>query len=221
MVLNLKGKEIVIKKFAENEADIVMDFQDDVISRIPDKTTFVKETRDECMIGLQKGLILGAYLKDELVGLWSLIPFGELEENYGYDLDFTKEQLLKTINFENAIVKENARGIGLDKTVVNYAVEQMNKENDYFACTIALTNLPSIKAMVKNKFFIRRCKLKYGGYERYILLRDETEKNAFDLNSKVMINHDDKENIKKHLADGYCVCEVTSDNKFVFYKKIK
>lgn len=219
MVLNLKGNEIKLKPFSKDQIDTVLAFQDDVIDRLEDQSIFVKETREECLLALSNGIVIGAYLEDELVGIWSLVPFGEREENYAYDFEFAKEKVHKTINFAHAIVKENARGMGLDKKAVNYAVELMKERFDYFACTIAQTNLPSIKAMVRNGFYITLFRIKYGSFPRYVLLRDEKEKPVYDENSKVTINYEKHDEIIDLLSKGYCVCNVTKENNFEFYKK--
>ncbi|MEG1993547.1 MAG: GNAT family N-acetyltransferase [Oscillospiraceae bacterium] len=218
MFLNVNGNEVGIKTFDEGDIDIIMKFQDEVIDKLEDESIFVKETREECGFAINNGLVVGAYIRDILVGVWTLTAFGEREENYGYDLGFSKEKIARTINFENAIVKEDARGMGLDTAVVNFALEIMKDRGDYFACTVAPHNLPSLKAMVRNGFYIVMHKIKYGGFERYILLRDETVKREFDENQKVVISFEKTDEINKLLGDGYCVCDITKENDFVMYK---
>lgn len=207
---------VTFKELSKEDVKPALAFQSFCYEKIMDKETYVPETEEELILGATNGLLLGAFFDDELVGTWNLIPYGENEESYGFDLGFDFDKRKRLINFESAIVKDEAQGIGIDKKAVSICVEKLKNRFDYFACTVSPKNLPSLKAMIKNGFFVYKFKLKYGGKERFVLLRDETLKETKETTEKLF--YKEKESIINLLESGYIITSACENNNFIFSK---
>ena len=213
---------ISFKKLQKNNIDSALFLQEKAYEKLLDKETYVPEKRQELLLGIEKGFLLGAFFEERLCGFWNLIPYGDDLESYFYDCPdfvFTKKENGKSlINFESAVVDQSFRGLGIDKKAVAICVDSLKNRFDYFACTVSPKNTPSLKAMIKNQFYPCRLKKKYGGKERLILIKRkaqwETEKTAEKL------SYNEKEKMNELFKNKYIITSIDKENRFVF-KKLK
>ena len=210
--------QIEFRELSERDIPMALEFELSCYERLKDKEIFIPESERGYRKSLKGGLILGAFFEGQIVGAWNLTPFGEDRESYGYDLGL-ESQLDSLINFESAIVEPSFRGIGIDKKAVSIAVEALKKGFRYFACTVSPSNPASIKAMLKNGFLIKALKEKYGGHERFVLLKDI--KNPRPMETSFTLEPTDKERIKELLDEGYLISSVDENNCYVFSKLIE
>lgn len=100
-----------------------------------------------------------------------LIP-GFEEFNYGYDLGFTKEELLQVINMDSVAVDPDYRGLGLQQKLMEAAEESVTGAGKrILLCTIHPDNRYSLNNALQQGFTIQKKLEKYGSI-RYILRKN-------------------------------------------------
>jgi len=109
---------------------------------------------------------------DRLAGIFDILTPGLASYNYGYDLGFTEEQLLRVVHMDTAAVHPDYRGLGLQKTL-------MQKAENYAAgigrrillTTVHPENRFSLSNILQQGYAIE-ARLPMYGSERYILRKD-------------------------------------------------
>lgn len=87
---------------------------------------------------------------------------GLREDNYGYDLGFDREQLLKVVNMDTAVVRTGYRGLGLQRRLLETAEEELRSRGEaYLLCTIHPENIFSLNNALKAGYEIRKTMPKY------------------------------------------------------------
>lgn len=114
------------------------------------------------LVAEEEGHILGFFLVD--------IP-GLCEDNLGYDLGFTREQLLDTAIMESAAVLPEYQGRGIMGALFHRAVELTEGKYTYLLGTVQPDNYPSRRNFEKCGFTCLEIKEKYGGKLRCIMGR--------------------------------------------------
>lgn len=100
-----------------------------------------------------------------------LIP-GLQTFNYGYDLGFTEDELLRVINMDTAAVHPDYRGMGLQKKLMQTAeAEITGKGERILMCTVHPENRYSLQNVLKQGYAVQKKLEKYGSV-RYILRKD-------------------------------------------------
>ena len=109
---------------------------------------------------------------DALAAVFSTVTPGLEECNYGYDLGFSREQLLQVINMDTAAVHPDYRGLGLQRALMTRAEETLAREGwKILLCTIHPENLPSLHNAQRLGYTIQKRLEKYGSV-RYLLRKD-------------------------------------------------
>ena len=107
-----------------------------------------------------------------LAAAFTMIIPGQEEDNYGYDLGFSEEQLLKVINMDTAAVHPDYRGQGLQKKLMQTAEAEIAKEGErILLCTVHPENRFSLQNVLSQGYTIQKKLEKYGSV-RYILRKD-------------------------------------------------
>ena len=92
-------------------------------------------------------------------------------ENYGYDLDFDRDQLMKVVNMDTAVVDSGYRGRGLQRQLLERAESELRGRGETFLlCTIHPANSFSLNNALKAGYEIRKTQPKYGSI-RHILCK--------------------------------------------------
>lgn len=100
-----------------------------------------------------------------------LIP-GMQEFNYGYDLGFSEDLLLRVINMDNAAVRPEYRGLGLQRKLMQEAERSLYGTGEkVLLCTIHPENRFSLQNALKEGYEIQKRLPKYGTV-RYILRKN-------------------------------------------------
>lgn len=108
---------------------------------------------------------------NRLVGALSILHPGLTEFNYGYDLDFDEDRLLKVVCMDSAAVHPDYRGMGIQKRLLETAeAELQGAAERYLVCTIHPENVFSLKNALKQGYEIQRTLEKYGSV-RHILCK--------------------------------------------------
>lgn len=109
---------------------------------------------------------------DRIVAALDVLRPGLEEINYGYDLGFSEEELMRVINMDSAAVHPDYRGRGLQRKLIQCAEEQIRGEgNRILLCTVHPENRFSLQNVLDQGYTIQKRLEKYGSV-RYILRKD-------------------------------------------------
>lgn len=168
----IKAKLININKDFLNE---ILSLQEEVISSIDNKDTYFPSTKEDLLSYLNShSYFLGIInLKNnKLIAFGSYLNKGLNEDNYGYDLNFERENLLKTGQIDTTIVHPDFRGNNLQKILCE-KLEEYSRENGdlYLTATVSPLNPFSLNTFLKLGYKTKKEKLKYDGMRRCILCK--------------------------------------------------
>lgn len=109
---------------------------------------------------------------ERLAGAFDIVIPGLNEINYGYDLGFSNEELLRVINMDTAAVHPDYRGLGLQKRLMQEAEKELRGAGKrILLCTVHPENQFSLRNVLDQGYTIQMKKEKYGSV-RYILRKD-------------------------------------------------
>lgn len=106
-----------------------------------------------------------------MAGALDIIIPGLEEYNYGHDLGFSQEQLLRAVNMDSAAVHPDYRGQGIQRRLLQAAEEALRGTGEKFLlCTIHPENCFSLSNALKQGYVIRKTLPKYGSV-RHVLCK--------------------------------------------------
>ncbi|MFR5265280.1 GNAT family N-acetyltransferase [Clostridium sp.] len=153
-----------------------MEFQEKIIQALDNKELYAPTTISEYLDCLEKPhYILGIenLSNNELIAVGIYLLNGLDEENYGYDLDFPKEDLLKTSQILSTLVSPQFRGNKLQQLICEKFIETALIHGDkYITATVSPINPYSLNTFLALGFKVEKEKLKYGGLRRYVLSKN-------------------------------------------------
>ena len=162
-----------IVKLEISDLDDIVRLQDFIIEGIEDKQIFARTNREEFISYFEgNSYLVGIRLIEtgKLVALGVYVNDGLKEDNYGYDLDYLKEDILKTGQIEITIVHPDFRGNRLQDILCKKLIEVSKVNGDkYLTATVSPYNKHSLSNFLKADFKNKKEKLKYGGVLRCIL----------------------------------------------------
>jgi ribosomal protein S18 acetylase RimI-like enzyme len=153
----------------------IIQLQQRVSELLSGSDAYYPQNADELLEMFQtKGMAIGAYLDHQLIGFHTALIPGDSEENLGLDLALSDKELIKVAHLENSSVDPTYRGNGLQQKMAKHIINRLSDTGEYrYLCeTVAPDNLPSIKSTLANQLWIVSLKRKYGGFWRYLFLRD-------------------------------------------------
>ena len=125
--------------------------------------------------------LVHAMLSDGIMELWlatdnervaavfSVLHPGLESYNYGYDLDFTEQELWKVVHMDTAAVHKDYRGLGLQGRMVQIAEKSLaGQGSKILMSTVHPENQFSLHNMLRQGYEIQKRVEKYGS-ERFIL----------------------------------------------------
>ncbi|MCX8047509.1 MAG: GNAT family N-acetyltransferase [Anoxybacillus gonensis] len=165
---------LVARLHMEHLSDI-LSLQQIVVDQLEQKDILQPLTKEEYAYILQgNGLMLGVFTNDQLIAFRALL-FPPIDEDHlGFDIGLSREELEDVIYQEISIVHPKARGNGLQQTLANLIMaelERTNKAYKYICCTVAPFNIPSLKDKFAQGMEIAALKQKYGHRLRYIFVK--------------------------------------------------
>ena len=105
-------------------------------------------------------------------GIFFILIPGTAEYNYGYDLDFTQEELLRVVHMDTVAVHPDYRGMGLHKRLMQEAEDYAEKLGTcILLATVHPDNCFSIRNFLQQGYTIEKHLPKYGSV-RCILRKD-------------------------------------------------
>lgn len=187
--------------------DQILSLQNVVVEALEDKNRLQPLSLDEFQYILEgNGMMIGAFIENELIAFRALLVPPIDEEHLGLDIGIPESELHRVIYQEISNVHPNSRGNGMQKILAKVIMDELQKEDskyDYVCCTVAPFNIPSLKDKFAQGMEIAALKEKYGGSMRYVFvkeLRGDKEKDWADVKSIPMIDAGGQQAL---LSDGY------------------
>lgn len=201
-----KKEPLNMKRLYLEDLPEIEKIQQHVIDSLPDKGTLQPLSTEEFLFILnERGLLVGAYAEDRLIGFRALLVPEIDAEHLGYDLGLPEEDLPHVIYQEISVVLPEYRGNRLQQKLADVIMKELPNLAGHFryvCCTVAPLNIPSLKDKFSQGMHIGALKEKYDGMLRYILvkdLQDAAPKYTGYTSAKI----DDLEKQQELLADGF------------------
>lgn len=185
----------------------ILSLQNVVVETLEDKSRLQPLSLEEFQYILEgNGMMIGAFIKNELIAFRALLVPPIDDEHLGLDIGLPESELHRVIYQEISNVHPNCRGNGMQKILATVIMDELQKENskyDYVCCTVAPFNIPSLKDKFSQGMEIAALKEKYGGSMRYVFvkeLREDKEKDWTEIKSVPMNNAGGQQAL---LSEGY------------------
>jgi ribosomal protein S18 acetylase RimI-like enzyme len=159
----------------EHLGDII-DVQQQVLGSLEKPSSYypgAHQIFEESLSG--RGLIVGCYVEDSLIGFRSIWYPQNHSANLGIDLGLNSAKNLEEVaQLERTCVLPDFRGNRLQITMMQYMIDhaKRNKIFRYLLATVAPTNYASMQDKFVHNMVIFDLKKKYAGHYRYIFFQD-------------------------------------------------
>ncbi|HGP3677110.1 TPA: GNAT family N-acetyltransferase [Bacillus pacificus] len=154
----------------------ILSLQNVVVETLEDKSRLQPLSLEEFQYILEgNGMMIGAFIKNELIAFRALLVPPMDDEHLGLDIGLPESELHRVIYQEISNVHPNCRGNGMQKILATVIMDELQKENgkyDYVCCTVAPFNIPSLKDKFSQGMEIAALKEKYGGSMRYVFVKE-------------------------------------------------
>lgn len=201
-----KKEPLNMKRLYLEDLPEIEKIQQHVIDSLPDKGTLQPLSTEEFLFILnERGLLVGAYAEDRLIGFRALLVPEIDAEHLGYDLGLPEEDLPHVIYQEISVVLPEYRGNRLQQKLADVIMKELPNlavHFRYVCCTVAPLNIPSLKDKFSQGMHIGALKEKYDGMLRYILVKDLQDA-APEYTGYTSAKIDDLEKQQELLADGF------------------
>ncbi|MFJ3390443.1 GNAT family N-acetyltransferase [Lysinibacillus sp. NPDC086135] len=167
------------------------------------------------------GMMIGAYVGDELIAFRALLNPPVDGEHLGYDCGIAEDEFHKVLYQEISNVSPTYRGYGLQKTLAQVVMGHIDLEKyDYVCSTVKPYNIPSLKDKFFQGLVVKGLKIKYVDKLRYIFYKDLRQELS-TFTEKKTISMDDTVGQQQLLKQGYIGTSMYEDqnNWFVVYEK--
>lgn len=166
--------ELMIRPGEEADVRPMLALLDEIREQMDRKDWFYLDTHEMVLEQWEQGRmrLWVAMDGDILAGvLYVLIP-GLERYNYGYCLDFSREELMQVVNMDTAAVAPGYRGMGLQRRLLEVAERSFaGSDTRILLCTIHPENQYSLNNAQKGGYVIQKELPKYGSV-RYVLRKD-------------------------------------------------
>ncbi|PEC20672.1 N-acetyltransferase [Bacillus cereus] len=198
----------------------ILSLQNVVVEALEDKGRLQPLSQEEFQYILEgNGMMIGAFIKNELIAFRALLVPPIDDEHLGLDIGLSESELHRVIYQEISNVHPDCRGNGMQKILANVIMDELQKEDgkyDYVCCTVAPFNIPSLKDKFAQGMEIAALKEKYGGSMRYVFvkeLRKNIERDWSDVKSVPMSDASGQQAL---LSEGYRGYEMEkTDDTFI------
>lgn len=207
-----KKLPMYMKRLYLEDLPVIEQVQEAVIESLPEKAALLPLTTEEFLFILnERGLLIGAYVEDQLIGFRALLIPEIDEEHLGLDIGLPKEELPKVIYQEISAVLPEYRGNRLQQKLADVIMKELpNLEEQfrYICSTVAPMNIPSLKDKFSQQMHIAALKEKYAGSKRYICVKD-LKNPSVRYTDYTTAKLDDLEKQQQLLEEGYVGIDFT------------
>ena len=165
---------IEIRKGTAADTEAFIRLLQDVREGMSHKEWFYLDPPDEVREMMANGTmeLWAAMDGDRLAAAFDILIPGLDPYNYGYDLGFGEEELLRVINMDTAAVHPDYRGQGLQTRMIQESEREISQKGRMILmCTVHPENSFSLNNVLKQGYRIEKKLEKYSSV-RYILRKD-------------------------------------------------
>ncbi|MBL5770927.1 GNAT family N-acetyltransferase [Heyndrickxia sporothermodurans] len=195
-----------VSRLASSDIEQILLLQNLVVASLEDKESLQPLTLQEFEYILDgKGLMVGAFVNEQLIAFRALLIPVIDSEHLGYDIRLAEEELSSVVYQEISIVHPQYRGNHLQQILAKIIMNELSKLNgkySYICCTVAPFNIPSLKDKFSQGMEIASLKEKYGGRLRYVFVKKLVDENKA-WTKKVTLNMNDTASQQKLLSQGW------------------
>lgn len=218
----LGEEEYVIRQLTTEIMDSILKLQEIVIETLADKDFLQPLSKEDFEEALgSNGLMVGVFVKGELIAFRALLKPEIDEHHLGYDIGLSTEQLDNVIYQEITNVHPDYRGYGLQKKLGIIVMELLDASPYTHVCaTVAPFNIASLKDKLSQGMVIGQLKMKYGEMLRYVFYKKLHE--IREIGSKSLeVNMADTEKQQQLLAEGWIGTSILQkdDTWYVTYEE--
>ncbi|MGM0853729.1 MAG: GNAT family N-acetyltransferase [Bacillota bacterium] len=185
----------------------ILSLQDIVVADLEDKTRLQPLSRGEYEYILKgNGVMIGAFLEQELIAFRALLKPEIDDEHLGLDIGLNVDELNQVIYQEISIVHPLYRGNRLQQVLGTIIMEELNNlpgDINYISCTVAPFNIPSLKDKFTQGMEIAALKNKYGDQIRYIFVKEVNKSSAQTDQKRLSTSMDDFPTQQSLLTTGW------------------
>lgn len=126
----------------------------------------------------ERGFTLLASLDEDIVGFQIVRIPGDDDDNLGLEIGLSGADLFRVAHMESSAVRPDHWGKGIQLALLTRAEAMLDTQGfQWLMCTVHPKNDPSLRNLRALGYRIVSTKVKYGGYERHIMLK-ETARSA-------------------------------------------
>ncbi|MDQ0272829.1 GNAT family N-acetyltransferase [Cytobacillus purgationiresistens] len=217
-----QGPSFIVRPLQEIDLPKILALQEAVIAALENKSVLQPLYEKEFRYILNgKGMLVGAWVEEELIAFRALLVPPLDDEHLGLDAGI--EDLSRVIYQEISNVHPAYRGNHLQQKLAKILMDELKKEGerfDYVCCTVAPFNFPSLKDKFSQEMQIAALKEKYGGSLRYVFVKELTDVNpSWTESQKVLMK--DTARQQELLAGGWrgVGMMVVGEDSLVEYRK--
>jgi len=166
--------ELVIRKGSTADSEGFIALLQETWKRMDNKEWLYLDSPEEVREMLEDGTmeLWVAMDEDRIAAAFDILIPGLNSFNYGYDLEFERQQLLQVVNMDTIVVHPDYRGLGLQRTLMLEAEKWAFAQGyQILMCTVHPDNSFSLNNMLKLGYRIEKKLPKYGSV-RYVLRKD-------------------------------------------------
>lgn len=195
----------MVRLYAEN-LPAIEKLQQAVIADLPEKKSFLPLSKENFLSILNKdGLMIGAFIEEEMIGFRALL-IPEIDEvHMGHDINLPEEDLPRVIYQEISAVLPSYRGNRLQQKLADIIMKELSTlpgDFRYVCCTVAPMNIPSLKDKFMQNMYIAALTEKYDNKELYVCVKD-LESPLQNYQSYVTAKLDNLKKQRQLFDDGY------------------
>ncbi|KIL49110.1 hypothetical protein [Jeotgalibacillus campisalis] len=200
-------RKFTVRQLDQEDEKLFFDFQDEIAEGLENEETLQPLTKKEVTYILADGgIMIGAFVNANLIGLRALLYPGDDSENIGHDLELPYQERMKVVHQEISLVHPDYRGNHLQQILAKVLMQQLKYSTDYFThlcSTVSPLNVPSIKDKFSQGLMIVQMKEKHSGVPRYIFYKHLVNDFPVDSSSYIYIRLDKTNRHKQFLEKGY------------------
>ena len=165
---------ITIRKGSIADTESMLQLLHKVKDGMEEQAWFFLDPDEEIRSMMESGAMQLWLAEDEgrLAAIFDYIIPGLNSYNYGYDLNFSEEDLLRVVQMDTAAVDPAYRGLKLQKTLMQRAEQEIRQvPGRILLSTIHPDNSYSLNNLLAQSYSIEKKVAKYGSV-RYVLRKD-------------------------------------------------
>lgn len=200
----------------------IENLQVEVYESLVDQSILQPLTSEEFAYILKgNGMMIGAYVGQNLIAFRALLNPPVDNEHLGYDCGITEDAFNRVLYQEISNVSPKYRGFGLQKILATIIMSQIDlSKYDYVCSTVKPYNIPSLKDKFAQGLVVKGLKIKYVDKLRYIFFKDLRQELPI-FKEKKTISMDDTVGQQQLLKQGYTGTSMYEDQNdwLVVYEK--